>query len=174
MEDARLLRKKALSELRYATDPSKQHRDSAFAHASNTPAPNQYTEKAAAQEAAIILDSDVNTYDDSDFDFGSGCTSAASAAADTDEPEGNKDLDNGANTNVQDKDANFQFDSEVAPAANIHRDESRGMVAPCAVSAAGQRSWAGQQGYLSVSMGSWASKQCKVTISMGSWAGKQC
>ena len=40
MEDARLLRKKALSELRNAQGPSKQHRDSAFAHASNSPAPN--------------------------------------------------------------------------------------------------------------------------------------
>ena len=50
MEDARLLRRKALSELRHGPGPGKQHRDSAFAHASNTPAPNQYTEKAAVQE----------------------------------------------------------------------------------------------------------------------------
>ena len=49
MEGTRLLRKKAMSEYSKALDPGARPRDSAFAHASNVPAPTQYAGEAAAQ-----------------------------------------------------------------------------------------------------------------------------
>ena len=50
MEGISLLRKKAQAELAKAANSGKKHRDSLFERASNSPAPNQYTEKAATQE----------------------------------------------------------------------------------------------------------------------------
>ena len=50
MENTKLLRKKALAELAKAQDSRREGRSSVFGPSSNTPAPNQYAEKAATQE----------------------------------------------------------------------------------------------------------------------------